>query len=162
MNKLIPLLFLAACSSDRHYPVNELPQAIQDEMESESYVQPEPITEPLIQPEPEILVMAPQTPYVFYTLTEEWYQPENVRRPIPRTQVQARVQFDTTGAEFYNIIRDDAIVAPLTDESEPYTFRFFRSGQPEFVDPNTFPSIQVMAVTQEVSAVSDEAEWVME
>ena len=157
---LLLLLVLTACSSESTLPVNNqvpqpfLPQEVQDEMESEAT--------PTNLTEPEVSVMAPENPIVFYTATEAWHQPEGVRRPVPEIVVQARVQFDTTGAQTYGIVKNGAITANLTEGEPDHTFQFKLPGLLETMDRTSFPKIQIRAKSGEAVAISDLASWVME
>lgn len=107
--------------------------------------------------------MAPENPLVFYTLSEEWHVPEGTRRPVPSIRVYAEVQFDDTGADNYNIVKDSAVVATLgTSPTQNHTFTFLQPGTIAEHNPDTFPVVQVLAEAQGDVQISTQAEWVMQ
>ena len=148
--KLVPLLLVMACSTEP------------DSQPTQPTIQPvvQPITQPIIFTE--IQVMAPENPMVFYTMTEEWKQPEGTKRPVPETTINARVSFNPTGADNYNVIQDGSLVSQLSENSEQHRFTFKRPGLLTDVDMSTFPNIQIQAQTQDASAMSANATWQME
>lgn len=174
MIKYLPLILLIGCTSSEPLTSSVPPEEVISPQPVvtipinlvEPVAQPvvQPIVAPIEEEIPEILVVAPANPLVFYTVEQDWMVPVT-GRPMPVLLFTARLQFDESGAESYNIIHNEETVKVITNPStDPYTFTFTKHGELQYVDFETFnfPVVQVQAAIQSETALSNEAEWVME